>query len=160
MERHMKDRTICFTSSQIWKCLLSILLLHFLNLKEKINSVFSLPLPPLQLWTALRSGRGKGREKLSLFQRVWHRLWCLFFSKHPWITSCYWASVEFLICLESHSIVCFKNALRLPVSPVEALNTQWPFIYFQSFQIPSHFCDLGQGRGQHLNGRYSPFIIQ
>lgn len=78
----------------------------------------------------------------------------------PLEDTCYWTGAALLIFSESHSIVCFKNAPRLPVPPNETLNIWWPFIYFQSFQIPSHSCDLGQGRGQNLNGRGSPFIIQ
>lgn len=124
--------------------------------KRELNSVFlflCLHFNSLSLWTSTE-------KAFSVTEGLVQAITPLFCSKHPWMMCCYWARAKLLIFLESHSIVCFKNALRLPVPPMEALNIWWPFIYFQSFQIPSPSCDLGQGRGQHLNGRYSPFIIQ
>ena len=139
-------------SSKMWKCLQNSIPLHFLSPKWEINSVFlflCLHFNGLSLWTSpgkvFSAAEGLGQSVLQ---------------QTPLDDTCYWTGATLLIFSESHSIVCFKNALRLPVPPNETLNIWWPFIYFQSFQIPSHSCDLGQGRGQNLNGRDSPFIIQ
>ena len=143
-------------SSKMWKCLKNSIPLHFPSPKGEINSVFlflclhfNLTVPvdiPREGFLCCR-GSGAGCCPPVLQQT-------------PLDDTCYWTGATLLIFSESHSIVCFKNAPRLPVPPNETLNIWWPFIYFQSFQIPSHSCDLGKGRGQNLNGRDSPFIIQ
>ena len=138
----MEGRRFYLTPSEIWKCLLNFIPLHYLNPKGQINSLF---FPFASISTDCPCGQPQGGAP-SVAEGLVKAIAPLFFSKHPWMMSCFWVRAKLLIFLESHSIVCFKNAPRLPVSPVEALNIWWPFIYFKSFQIPSHSCDWGQGK--------------
>lgn len=141
----MKSGKICLTPSEIWKCILNPIPLHYLNSKGEINSgcCFFFPCASnfnrLLLWTA--TGRA-----FSVTEGLVQAIAPLFFSKHLLDDELLLGKSRTFDLLRKPSIVCFKNAPRLPVSPVEALNIWWPFIYFQSFQIPSHSCDLGQGK--------------
>lgn len=148
----MQVVTACLTSPTTQNCPLATILLHFLNPEGKIHSASFVSQIPFAQTVPGCTGKPSPR-------RLKWRC-CLCFQQTPWQVNCHWTSSELLIFLENHSIVCFKNAPRLPVSPVQALDRWWSFIYFQSFQIPAHSCDLGQGRGHHLNGYHSPFIIQ
>lgn len=83
---------------------------------------FSLFLPPAASISTYGPCEQPQGRALSIAEGLVQGIAPLFFSKHPWMMSCYWARAELLIFVESHSIVCFKNAPRLPVPPVEALN--------------------------------------